>query len=161
MTKRKNLRKPVTPNIIRMQEMETTEKLPLVVTLPTLKVEYTDGTNWYSLATESYINSVTTLNVNNLSSSATSYVLLTTDQFVITNNATASVALTLPSAPTIGQRYIIVDGAGVSGTHPISITSINNLVHQTGGGATSTTATININYGQISLTYNGTNWYST
>lgn len=63
----------------------------------------------------------------------------------------APVAVTLPLGVT-GQVFYLKDGAGNASTDPITITPTAGTID---GAAT---ATINANYGSVTLVFNGTEW---
>lgn len=63
-----------------------------------------------------------------------------------------AIAVTLPAVPNIGQLFYLKDGTGDAATNPITITPTLGTID----GAVS--ATINTNYGALTLTWNGTEW---
>lgn len=75
----------------------------LTSVLPTCKMEYTDGTNWYSLVTENLLNMTVKLPV----------VVATTSNLNATyNNGTSGVGATLTNAET--QAALVIDGVTLS-----------------------------------------------
>lgn len=75
------------------------------------------------------------------------------DAIVVYDLAVAApVAVTLPLTPNIGQLFYLKDGAGDASTNPITITPAVGTIDG------SLTATINSNYGAVTLVYNGTEW---
>lgn len=75
------------------------------------------------------------------------------DNFIIVNRATgAATTITLPSSPVVGKTYIIKDGKGDAATNNITVNGNGKNID----GAAS--FVININYGSLSLVYNGTQW---
>lgn len=82
----------------------------------------------------------------------TPVTVTTADAVVVTDLAVPGpVAVTLPVAPT-GQFFYIKDGAGDASTNPITITPTAGLID---GAAT---ATINTDFGSLTLTWDGTAW---
>jgi hypothetical protein len=63
-----------------------------------------------------------------------------------------AIAVTLPAVPNVGQLFYLKDGTGDAATNPITITPVLGTID----GAL--TATINANYGALTITWNGTEW---
>jgi len=84
------------------------------------------------------------------------YVATTSDYFIAMNVPAASV-VNLPAGPT-GKVYIVKDAAGKAG--PVVSGGLNNTITvsdaTTIDGAAS--AIINVNYGSLTLIFNGTEW---
>ena len=75
----------------------------LTSVLPTYKMEYTDGANWYSLVTENLLNMTVKLPV----------IVATTSNLDATyNNGTSGVGATLTNAGT--QAVLVIDGVTLS-----------------------------------------------
>jgi hypothetical protein len=75
------------------------------------------------------------------------------DNFIIVNRSSgAPTTITLPSSPPVGKTYIIKDGRGDAATNNITVNGNGKNID----GAAS--FVININYGSLSLVYNGTQW---
>ena len=75
----------------------------LTSVLPTYKMEYTDGTNWYSLVTENLLNMTVKLPV----------IVATTSNLDATyNNGASGVGATLTNAST--QAALVIDGVALS-----------------------------------------------
>jgi len=75
----------------------------LTSVLPTYKMEYTDGANWYSLVTENLLNMTVKLPV----------IVATTSNLDATyNNGTSGVGATLTNAST--QAALVIDGVTLS-----------------------------------------------
>lgn len=79
----------------------------------------------------------------------TPYNALLTD-YAIEVNVAAPSSVVLPVAP-IGTVFIVKDISGLASTNPITVTASTTI-----DGAAS--ATINANYGSITLIFNGTEW---
>lgn len=77
----------------------------------------------------------------------------TSDYVVIVNKTSGeATAVNLPSTPTNGTVFIIKDGKGDSATNNITVTpSVENI----DGSAN---YVINVNYGSVTIVYNGTEW---
>jgi hypothetical protein len=84
------------------------------------------------------------------------YNVLTTDYIV---NVDTSIARTirLPNAPTSGQVFIIKDVTGSAGANNISLTTVGGAVTIDGA----TTQTMNVNYGSLTVFFNGTSYFIT
>lgn len=77
----------------------------------------------------------------------------TSDAIVVYEMAVPGpVAVTLPATPNVGQLFYLKDGTGDAATNPITITPAAGTID----GAL--TATINANYGALTLTWNGAEW---
>jgi hypothetical protein len=88
----------------------------------------------------------------------TAYTILATDYYVAVTSLTAGRTLTLPSASTVGDGFVLVikDESGAAGTSNITVSRAT--APQTIDGAT--TAVISTNYGALQLRSNGTNWFT-
>lgn len=83
------------------------------------------------------------------------YTVLSTDYVILTSTSAAH-TIDLPNAPSTGQQYIIKDVTGTAGTHNISVTTPGGTVTIDG----STTYTMNVNYGSLTVVFDGSNYWS-
>jgi hypothetical protein len=81
------------------------------------------------------------------------YLATVDDNFVIVNRLTgAPTTITLPNSPVVGQTFIVKDGKGDAATNNITVDGNGNNIDG------SIDYVINVNYGSLSLVYNGTQW---
>jgi hypothetical protein len=84
---------------------------------------------------------------------ASPVTVATSDHYVFTKLTVAgAVAVNLPSSPTTGQVFIIKDAKGDAGANNVTITPAAGTID----GAAS--YVLNVNYGSVTLIYNGTEW---
>lgn len=81
------------------------------------------------------------------------YDILSTDYYVSVDSTSAR-TIRLPNAPTTATVYVVKDRSGLAATNNITVTTVGGVV--TIDGATS--KTINVNYGSLSLIFNGTSY---
>ena len=75
------------------------------------------------------------------------------DVFIgVNNTGAAPFSVVLPANPVTGKFYIIKDVSGTAAAFPITVTAVGHTID----GAAS--ATINTNFGSITLVFNGVNW---
>jgi hypothetical protein len=79
------------------------------------------------------------------------YTTLATDEVILVDTSAARTIVPMGS-PATGQSYIIKDNVGSAATNNITITPSGKNID----GAAS--ATINTNYGSLTIVYNGTEW---
>lgn len=79
------------------------------------------------------------------------YTTLTTD-YVILVDTSAARTITPMASPVTGQMYVIKDNVGSAAANNITVTPSGKNID----GAASTT--INVNFGSITIVYNGTQW---
>ncbi len=82
------------------------------------------------------------------------YNVLTTDYIVDVNTALAR-TIRLPNAPVSGQVFVIKDVTGTAGANNISLTTVGGIVNIDG----SVTQTMNVNYGSLTVFFNGTEYF--
>lgn len=87
-----------------------------------------------------------------VTTSATTYVALTTDCVIFTDSTSNAVAITLP-LPTTGLTITVKDKTGQAATHNVTI---NHHASETIDGATS--LTMSTNFDAVVLVSDGTNW---
>lgn len=81
------------------------------------------------------------------------YQALSTDFFIgVNNTGLVPFSVVLPANPQTGKVYIIKDVSGTASTDPITVTAIGHTID----GAAS--ATINTDYGSITLVFDGVEW---
>lgn len=91
---------------------------------------------------------------------ASSYSVLSSDYFIGAITASAAPTITLPAAPTNGEKHCVKDISANASSHNITISGNgNNIV----GATSASTYTISNNGGSVELIYDGTNllWYVT
>ena len=77
----------------------------------------------------------------------------TSDDIVVINKSSgAATTVNLPSSPTTGQTFVIMDGKGDAATNNITIAPASGNIN----GAS--TLVLNTNYASAEVTYNGTQW---
>ena len=86
-----------------------------------------------------------------VSASGASYTTVPQDQLILVDGAVTATIVPLAS-PTTGQKHIIKDNAGTAAANNITITPSGKNID---GAASSV---ININYGSVTIIYNGTQW---
>ena len=91
----------------------------------------------------------------NVTSTAVSYNVLTTDYIIAVTDNSAARTISLPAAPTTGQVFVIKDAAGTAGS--ANAITVDTVGAELIDGAASTT--INANYGSITVYFNGTNYF--
>ena len=100
----------------------------------------------------------TTLNgaqiVKNTAPGAYPYNVLTTD-YIVSVDTSAARTIRLPNAPTTGQVFIIKDVVGSAAANNISLTTVGGAVNIDGAA----TQTMNVNYGSITVFFNGTAYF--
>lgn len=110
---------------------------------------------------ESVVNSSIINVTNNTFPGSLPVIIVTTspflasssDVFVGVNNINAApFSVVLPANPVTGKFYIIKDISGTAATFPITVTAVGHTID----GAAS--ATIDTNFGSITLVFNGVNW---
>jgi hypothetical protein len=69
----------------------------------------------------------------------------------VTANAVIPTSVVLPASP-VGTVFIIKDAAGVASINPITVSAIASTIDGVAA------ATINANYGSITLIFNGIEW---
>lgn len=84
----------------------------------------------------------------------TSPITVTTADGIVVSDLTvpAPVAVTLPAVPNVGQLFYIKDGAGNAATFNITVTPLVGLID---GAAT---ATINTDFGSLTVAWDGSAW---
>lgn len=83
----------------------------------------------------------------------TPYLALATDLFIgVNNTGLVPFSVVLPANPQTGKVYIVKDVSGTAAVDPITITAVGHTID----GAAS--ATINTNFGSVTLVFNGTEW---
>lgn len=81
------------------------------------------------------------------------YTVLTSDNLIVVNKSVGSATtITLPAAPTTGSMVVVKDGKGDAATNNITVDGNGKNID---GDAT---RVISVNYGAVSLVYNGTQW---
>lgn len=92
--------------------------------------------------------------VNYTGTSANTYVVLATDYYISVDCSGGAKQVNLPNAPPNNQIYIVKDRTGNAAAHNITVTTPGGTVDLDGA----TSFVININYGSISVIFNGTNY---
>lgn len=81
------------------------------------------------------------------------YLALTTDLFIgVNNTGLVPFSVVLPANPQTGKVYIIKDVSGTASTNPITVTAVGHTIDGAAG------ATINTDYGSITLVFDGVEW---
>lgn len=81
------------------------------------------------------------------------YTAKITDYYIgVNNTTTAPFSVVLPDNSVVGKIYIIKDYSGNSFSYPITITATGHTIDG------SASATIDSNYGSITLVFNGIGW---
>jgi len=101
------------------------------------------------------LNTATTGQYINRTSTATSYVVAATDYYIGVTSTSAARTITLLAAPLVNQVFVIKDESGAA--------SINNITVTVSGGSINidgaTTALIYTNYGSITVMFNGMQYF--
>lgn len=106
-------------------------------------------------------SSVVSVNSSTIFSGVIPATVVTTSPFFATtanvfigvnNTGLVPFSVVLPANPVTGQTYIIKDVSGTAQAFPITVTAIGHTIDG------SASATINTNYGSITLVFNGTDW---
>ncbi len=84
----------------------------------------------------------------------TPYVVNAGDYVLGVDTSGAPITVQLPNAPTSGTMYIIKDATGTADTNAITVTTVGGAVLIDGVAS----YTISIEYGSISLMFNGTSY---
>lgn len=84
------------------------------------------------------------------------YNVLTTD-YIVEVDTSGARTIRLPNAPTTGQVFTIKDVTGSAAANNISLTTVGGVVTIDGA----TTQTMNVNYGSITVFFNGTAYFIT
>jgi hypothetical protein len=92
--------------------------------------------------------------ITSVTHAASPYTALSTDVFLACQTSGGTITILLPNAPTTGKTYQIKDSNGASATSNISVTTVGGTVTLDG----QTTYTINTNYENISVVFDGTNY---
>lgn len=82
---------------------------------------------------------------------ASTYVVMSGDQFIAADSSSHPVTIQLPNAPTTGRIYTIKDINGTSTANNITVTTVGGSV----GIDNSTTYVMNTNYQSINVIFNG------
>lgn len=90
-----------------------------------------------------------------LTSSAIDIVVAATQYQILITDTSIARTVTLPAAPTTGQQFRIKDASGAAGTNNITVDVTGGVV--TIDGATS--QLINVNYGYMTVMFDGTSYY--
>lgn len=98
--------------------------------------------------------------INTFSGVIPATVVTTSPFFATTSNVFIGVnniglvpfSVVLPANPVTGQTFIVKDVSGTAELFPITITAIGHTIDG------SPSATINTNYGSVTLVFNGTDW---
>lgn len=106
------------------------------------KASGTGNTGWVSIAAN---------NVNVTTPGAYPYTTLATDYVILVDTSSARTINPMGS-PATGQMYVIKDSVGSAAANNITITPTGKNID---GAASST---INLNYGSVTIVYNGTEW---
>lgn len=81
------------------------------------------------------------------------YLATSTDVVIgVNNTGLVPFSIVLPANPATGKFYIIKDVSGTAQAEPITVTAVGHLIDG------SANATINANYGSITLVFNGLDW---
>lgn len=80
----------------------------------------------------------------------TPFIVNTATDYMLAVDVTAPVSIILPVAPT-GTSFVVKDIDGDAATNPITVTASTTI-----DGASS--ATINVNYGSLTLIFTGAEW---
>lgn len=91
-------------------------------------------------------------NTTRVTSITASYQVLNLDEVISVGVISAPITVTLPSAPTQGEKHVIKDASGSASTYAITVSGNGKTID---GSATSL---VNQNYATLRVTYNGTQW---
>ena len=101
------------------------------------------------------VSSITSpLTVTSVNHAASSYTVLSTDQFIACQTSTGIITILLPNAPTTGRVFYIKDSNGAAATSNITVTTVGGGVSIDGP----TTYTMATNYQAISLVFDGSQY---
>lgn len=99
------------------------------------------------------ISTTPTFNIPVVITSTSPFNALLTDLYIgVNNTSTSPFSVILPANPPLGKLYIIKDFAGNAQTYPISISATGSNID------TVSVATINVNFGSVTLVFNGADW---
>lgn len=94
------------------------------------------------------------LTITTITSAASPYTVLSTDQFLRVNTTGGAVTINIPNSTTTGRVLYVKDSNGTSATNNITVTTPGGTV--TFDGAT--TNVINTNFKSINVIFDGTNY---
>lgn len=92
----------------------------------------------------------------NRTATATDYTVLVTDYIIGVTSTAATRTITLPSAPATNQVFIVKDESGGATVNNITVTVSGGVINIDGA----TTAVILLNYGVVSVYWNGSKYFT-